>query len=242
MAPCQIQQPSVFLTLLQNRVDVSRGFMGRKEFAWRMRRLYELALRLSVARNLVKTVKADPMVEPFLVPSKTGRFSKFRRGADSAVALPGPVAKQEKWAGISIARTSAAPLEDVAHEYGHVRDASGMLRDQRRVDRLAEAKTPAKTNRQAAMQIHRARLSRTITRERIASTNAVEALKTAGANPTEVAGYSKATEPAMRRGQTIPGFETVNASYYDAYRKSKMHDPRQRAGGHLAIRAASIPL
>jgi len=211
-------------------------------FFERLELLTEFALRLSVAKNLVKQVKSDPMVQPYLVNGK------IRRGETSNFGIPvRQIAKRHK-VGLIMEKGGDNPLEILAHEYGHAQHASETINHSARLQRLIDSPrlkiNPSKSNintrsgkSEASMQMARMRLSRTITRERMATQNGAASLVKAGANNSELRDYYKAINPIPNRGD----FQTMHPSYEEGYRLAKKRDPKQRAGGTKGIASPAFP-
>jgi hypothetical protein len=254
--------------------------MSRVFFLERLRasvRLIELAMRLSVAKGLVKAAKADPLVAPYLdelgrirrdgprvgFAADSSHFKKVAEGAGkndiynpSKQKLLTPIGnhkitRHDLRPGILISRNQSNPLEALAHEVGHAKDAGAISgRDRRRLEQLHEAAVnrEKKRRREQLMgkvlvkeggqkQMRRAMNSRQYTTERIATHNGANILRQAGATDAELADYYQSVVEVIPGGKRIKmkkmskPYSSLNASYSINYKNNKAKDPKQRFGG-----------
>lgn len=209
-------------------------------FLQRLEALTEFALQLTPAKNLLREVKADPMVQPFLV---NGKIRRSVNTTSSFAPLKGGVAREHKVLGITIHKTEKNPLEVLAHEYGHVKDSEDLARHDRRIHKLVKRSSdpafkinPKKSVEDVSQQMDRMSYSRILTRERVATLGGAESLTKAGASPSSIADYFKAINPNPK----TDSFRLMHPSYEKGYHTAVKADPKQRVGGTKRIVSADI--
>jgi hypothetical protein len=221
--------------------------MGRVYFLERLRRsarLIEFALRLGVAKNLLREIKDHPMVSPFLDGRKIRRSEhKIHAVGDPLDATGSFMPPLSDWRavrkrlaekrgvkraypGIAISKSAkgqkplTGTLETLIHEYGHAKGGTVHNSDIKRTPIPASVRKrlrPQDWGNKFDQQREVDIIAHKIRVEREANKNGVQLLTKVGASPSEMTDFFRNVQGGQVTSKLV--HPSYVAAFKDAYRK-----------------------